>query len=36
MTSQCLQGRRMGKLNDLQAEITTGAEKTGLKRRGVD
>ena len=36
MTSQFLQGRRMGKLNDLQAEIATGEKKTSLKRRGVD
>ena len=36
ITRQFLQGRRMGKLNDLQAEIATGEKKTSLKRRGVD
>lgn len=36
MTGQCLQGRRMGELDELQTEIATWAEKTNLKQRGVD
>jgi hypothetical protein len=36
MTSQCLQGRRIGELNELQSEIATWSEKTNAKQRGVD
>ena len=36
MTSQCLAGRRIGELNELQAEIKAWADKTNLKQRGVD
>ncbi|PIR50202.1 IS630 family transposase [Candidatus Peregrinibacteria bacterium CG10_big_fil_rev_8_21_14_0_10_54_7] len=36
LTSQCLQGRRIGQLDELQSEIAIWAEKTNLKQRGVD
>jgi hypothetical protein len=36
MTSQCLRGRRIGKLEFLQTEIRTWSEKTNAKQRGVD
>jgi hypothetical protein len=36
MTGQCLQGRRIGELDELQAEIATWAQNTNLKQRGVD
>lgn len=36
MTRQCLRGRRVGELADLQAEIRIWAEKTNTKQRGVD
>lgn len=36
MTSQCLRGRRIGELNELQSEIATWSEKTNSKQRGVD
>ena len=36
MTSQCLAGRRIGELNELQTEIKAWADKTNLKQRGVD
>ena len=36
MTSQCLDGRRIGELEDLQAEIKAWADKTNSKQRGVD
>ena len=36
MTSQCLQGRRIGELEFLQSEIGTWSEKTTAKQRGVD
>ena len=36
MTSQCLQGRRIGELDELQSEIATWSEKTNRKQRGVD
>lgn len=36
MTSQCLQGRRIGELDELQSEIATWSEKTNAKQRGVD
>ena len=36
MTRQCLRGRRVGELADLQAESRIWAEKTNTKQRGVD
>jgi len=36
MTSQCMQGRRIGELEFLQSEIGTWAKKTTAKQRGVD
>ena len=36
LTSQCLQGRRIGELDELQSEIAIWAQKTNLKQRGVD
>jgi hypothetical protein len=36
MTSQCLAGRRIGELDDLQAEITAWYNRTNEKQRGVD
>jgi hypothetical protein len=36
LTSQCLCGRRIGELEDLQAEIKAWADKTNSKQRGVD
>ena len=36
MTSQCLRGRRIGELDELQSEIGTWSEKTNAKQRGVD
>jgi hypothetical protein len=36
MTSQCMRGRRIGELEELQSEIRTWAEKTNDKQRGVD
>ena len=36
MTSQSLQGRRIGELDELQCEIGIWAEKTNAKQRGVD
>lgn len=36
LTSQCLQGRRIGELAVLQTELRTWSEKTNAKQRGVD
>ena len=36
LTSQCLQGRRIGELVELQSEIAIWSEKTNAKQRGVD
>lgn len=36
MTSQCLRGRRIGELAELQSEICLWSEKTNVKQRGVD
>lgn len=36
MTSQCLRGRRIGELDELQSEIAIWSEKTNAKQRGVD
>ncbi len=36
MTSQCLAGRRIGELDDLQAEIAAWYQRTNEKQRGVD
>ncbi len=36
MTSQCMQGRRIGELEFLQSEIGTWSKKTTAKQRGVD
>jgi len=36
MTSQCLQGRRIGELEMLQSEIGIWSDKTNAKQRGVD
>ena len=36
MTSQCLRGRRVGELVELQSEIAIWSEKTNAKQRGVD
>ena len=35
MTSQCLRGRRIGELAELQSEICLWSEKTHAKQRGV-
>ena len=36
MTSQCLRGRRIGELDELQSEIAVWSAKTNAKQRGVD
>ena len=36
LTSQCLRGRRIGELAELQSEIATWSEKTNASHRGVD
>ncbi len=36
MTSQCLTGRRIGELTELQSEIAAWAKRTNEKQRGVD
>ena len=36
LTSQCLSGRRLGELAELQAEIAAWSEKTNAQQRGVD
>ena len=36
LTSQCLRGRRIGELVELQSEIAIWSEKTNAKQRGVD
>ena len=36
MTSQCIGGRRIGELTELQTEIAAWADKTNAKQRGVD
>ena len=36
MTSQCLTGRRIGELTELQIEIAAWAKRTNEKQRGVD
>ena len=36
LTSQCLRGRRIGELAELQSEIVIWSEKTNAKQRGVD
>ena len=36
MTSQCLAGRRLGELDDLQTEIAAWSSRTNEKQRGVD
>ncbi len=36
MTSQCLAGRRIGEIDELQAEITAWSTRTNEKQRGVD
>lgn len=36
MTSQCLTGRRLGELDDLQTEIAAWSSRTNEKQRGVD
>jgi len=36
MTSQCLSGRRIGELEELQKEIAAWSTKTNDKQRGVD
>jgi hypothetical protein len=36
LTSQCLRGRRIGELSDLQSEISIWSDKTNAKQRGVD
>ena len=36
MTSQCLRGRRIGELTELQSEITLWSDKTNAKQRAVD
>lgn len=36
LTSQCLSGRRIGELLELQSEIAAWAAKTNAKQRGVD
>ena len=36
LTSQCLRGRRIGELSELQREIGIWSDKTNAKQRGVD
>jgi hypothetical protein len=36
LTSQCLRGRRIGELTELQREIAVWSDKTNAKQRGVD
>ena len=36
LTSQCLSGRRIGELTELQSEIGLWSDKTNAKQRGVD
>lgn len=36
LTSQCLSGRRIGELSELQEEIAAWSAKTNAKQRGVD
>jgi hypothetical protein len=36
LTSQCLDGRRIGELTELQTEIAAWSDKTNAKQRGVD
>ncbi|MCH7729353.1 MAG: transposase, partial [Planctomycetes bacterium] len=36
MTSQCLAGRRIGELEELQTEIAAWSDRTNKKQRGVD
>ncbi len=36
MTSQCLTGRRIGELDELQVEIAAWSKRTNEKQRGVD
>lgn len=36
LTSQCLDDRRIGELDELQTEIAAWSEKTNAKQRGVD
>ena len=36
LTRQCLRGRRIGELVDLQREIAVWSKKTNAKQRGVD
>ena len=36
LTSQCLSGRRIGELTELQTEIAAWSAKTNAKQRGVD
>jgi hypothetical protein len=36
MTSQCLRGRRIGELHELQSEIAIWSHKTNANQRGVD
>jgi len=36
MTSQCINGRRIGELTELQMEIAAWSDKTNAKQRGVD
>jgi hypothetical protein len=36
LTNQCLTGRRIGELTDLQAEITAWSDRTNARQRGVD
>ena len=36
LTSQCLRGRRIGELTELQTEIAAWSDKTNAKQRGVD
>ena len=36
LTSQCLSGRRIGELSDLQREIAAWSARTSAKQRGVD
>ena len=36
LTSQCMSGRRIGELTELQTEIAVWSDKTNAKQRGVD
>ena len=36
LTNQCLRGRRIGELTELQSEIAIWSAKTNAKQRGVD